>query len=189
MGMIPTIEGSVIVRIKIDYTAIGITEILSEIVANPGLYSNKTIKALDTSEYYYIDSNDNVEGGATDIKPNLKSTADLVEGVYTYPTLTSDENNLDPSNGSMTSDNVNLLYLSNNSGKTRKIGGILKPSTGKTMAIHNGGPDDIQLVSNSAYPDSRDSRLSLGKNLKIKAGRGIWLFYDFSAKGWKCLSI
>lgn len=185
-------NGSVVVHVKVDYSEIDLVTLTTLVAGSPGVYGEKIFKTLDTGAYYYVDADDNIgEAGANTLDAGKAATdgpVDLSSGAYTYPPLTANVNNLDPTNGALTSDGVSILYFSNSSGAVRQVRGILAPSTSKTMVLYNYGPDVVRLRNENANSDA-ETRFAIGGNVNIGANEGLWVFYDSANQRWRALKL
>lgn len=184
-------NGTVLVHIPVDYTAASLTEIQTEVAANPGTYSEKTFRALDTGLYHYVDAQDNVvSSNAVELSAGASATdgpADLSSGAVTYDITAANEQNLDP-NGNDTTDGISILKFINTAGVNRLVDGLVRPSTAKTLVVYNEGPNNVRLRNNNANGDI-DNRFDLNANITIGNKEGLWLFYDTVVEKWKALNI
>ena len=181
-------NGTVVVHIKIDYTEVDKATIITLVAGAPGTYSEKTFKALDTGLYHYVDAQDNVSGGnAATLDAGKAATdgpVDLTSGSITYPALTANVNDLDPTGSG--SDGVSILNVSNASGGVVQIRGIVAPTTSKTMVIYSNGPDTVRLRDQNANATAAN-RFDIGGNINITDKTGVWLIYDTTAQRWRAL--
>jgi len=185
---IAIINGSVMVRIKVDYTEASLATLTTLIGSSPGAYSEKVFKTLDDGEYYYVDAQDVISAPGANLLDAGKAASDgpvdLTSGAVTYPTLTANVNDLDPTGSG--SDGVSILNVSNNSGAMRQITGIVAPTTSKTMVIYNDGPDTVRLRDQNANAIAAN-RFDVGGNINITDKTGLWLIYDTVTQRWRAL--
>jgi hypothetical protein len=189
MAIVAITNGTVVVHIIVDYTATDLTEIQTSVGSNPGTYSGKTFKALDTGLYHYVDGDDVIATKANTLdagKSAVDGPIDFTTGQIDYPTLTGNTDNLDPTGSG--SDGVNVLNLFNSSGAQMDIRGIVAPSTGKSMIIYNDGPDNVRLQPQNANATAAN-RFEVGGNLVLNDKESVMIWYDATIQRWKALRI
>ena len=189
MAINTIVGGTAGVHMVVNYVADTLAEMEADVLANPGLYSEKTFKAIDTELFYYVDAGGNIIAGADGLDPGKSAAdgpADLSSGAVTFD-VTVNQNNCDP-NGNDTTDGISILKFTNSTGNTMNIFGLVAPSTAKTMVIYNEGPNTVRLRNNHANGDI-DNRFDLNSNINLGQKEGAWLFYDTALQKWKILNI
>jgi hypothetical protein len=179
-------NGSVIVHMKVDYTADNLAEIQSAVSANQALYAGKVLKAKDTGRFHYVDQDGVISNGQEEKFRAFNgdgNPASISEGRVSM-TITANTDNLAVTNGV---DKCAVLLLDNSTGNRIELRGLEAAATTKTLILYNTGNAAIRLKNNNANANV-NNRFDINGNFDISRKRGVWLFYDKSTNKWRILN-